>query len=528
MRKPYILIIIIILLSTFFELLAQNPKIDSVLSEIKKIEQDSSKVLELNTIALQSAATDNDNAMILAEKALKIGIDSKYQNGIALVYKTIGIIYYYRGETEKAFENFYKSLDTYKESGDKSGVARSYVNIGIIYRSKQDYTNALKNYSSAIEVFKETNDKEGIAITYLNIGNIYNKQGNHKYAIENYLKARQFFEETKNKQKIALTYSNIGAIHADRKEEKEALDYFNKALKIYTNLEDTLGMADINNNIGFIYLEGKKTDNVKALNYFKKCLELYTVTELPIKLALTYYNLGDANNNLGNYDEAFQNYTKSLEFYEKLEDDTGKALCFNGIGEYHLNKKNYSKAITYLEESKKLIGNSDLEVLKKSAELLSSAYSNNGDYKNALENQIIFKNMNDSIFSQKNEKEITSLSMQYEFDKQQKIDEIAHNEELKRQRIITWAFTFGLALMIIIAIISVRGYRRKIKANKLLSAQKEEIQFKNVELEQQKEEIETQRDEIEDINTITEKRNYRQYNLRTQDSKSYFTFAKNS
>lgn len=486
---------------------SQTSKTDSIFQEINKLKEDTAKVIELNTKALQFASIDNENAMLLAEKALEISEKSKYKKGTALVYKTIGIIHFYKGETDKAFEYFYKSLDSYKDAGDKSGVARSYVNIGIIYRTKQDYPNSLKSYNSALEVFKETNDTEGIALTYLNIGNIYNMQGNYKLALENYLISRKYFEETDDKIQTAKIYSNIGTIHGYRKEKKEALEYFNKSLKIYDLLKDTLGMADQNNNIGYIYIDGDMTDMLKSVSYFEKSLALYQATEIPEKIALSYYNLGDANNNLKKYDRALENYKKSLSMFESLNDDKGKAMCYIGLGEYYYNTSKFGESIKYLESANKLLVNSEFDLRKKTAEMLSSAYAKNGNYKKALDNQILFKQMNDSIFSKQNEKEITSLSMQYEFDKQKNMDEVAHKEEMKRQRLVTWGFTLGLLLMIIIAIILIWAYRNKIKANKLLSEQKKEIEFKNIELEQQKEEIEAQRDEIEHINVeVTEQR----------------------
>jgi tetratricopeptide (TPR) repeat protein len=489
--------------------ISQKNYTDSIINIAYKQKADTSKVIELNDIAMKSAAGDNENAMVLAKKALDLSTKIHFEKGVALVYKTIGIIHFYRGENDKAFEYFYKSLDTYKKSGDKSGVARSYVNIGVIYRSKQDYTNALKSYNDALEVFKETSDKEGIAVTYLNIGSIYHKQGNYKYALENYFKSREFFEQLQSKSELAKIYSNIGGVYASRNEKKEAKEYFDKAYKVYESIKDTLGMADVNNNVGFIHLSNKenKTDNILALSYFEKSLSLYTKIDLKDKMAMSYNNIGDAQNNLGYYDKAFESYNKSLEIFEGLEDSRGMAVSYSGIGEYYYNKKNYKEAIKFLEESKKLVGDSDFESLKLTSELLSSAYYEFGDYKKAVENHILFKNLNDSIFSKNNEKAITELSMQYEFDKQKKIDEIAHKEEIKRQNILIWSFTLGFVLMIVIAIVLIRGYRIKTRANKLLSAQKKEIESKNVELGQQNEEILAQRDEIESINEIvTEQR----------------------
>ncbi len=71
-----------------------------------------------------------------------------------------------------------------------------------------------------------------------------------------------------------------------------------------------------------------------------------------------------------------------------------------------------------------------------------------GNYKEALTCYILFRSMEDSLFNDKNTRQITQLEMQYEFDKEQKLMELEQikketetRAEIKRQKL---ASTFAL------------------------------------------------------------------------------------
>jgi tetratricopeptide (TPR) repeat protein len=200
--------------------------------------------------------------------------------------KTMGIIYFYRGDIDKAFEYFNQSKETYEASGNIGGVARTYNNMGILYKNTGKITQAQESYLKAIEAFKKTDDAEGVALAYLNIGNLYNSQGDYKNALDNFLSALKFFEGSENKLKIAEVYNNIGILYGAQNNYVEALNNFEKALKIYKEIENLDRQADSYNNIGTIYLEQNKYS--KALRELEKSKDLCLETGQPAKLQLHF------------------------------------------------------------------------------------------------------------------------------------------------------------------------------------------------------------------------------------------------
>ncbi|NPA44986.1 MAG: tetratricopeptide repeat protein [Chlorobi bacterium] len=512
MKKTLISILLLIPIFLFSQ---QNP-IDSLITLIDKTTIDTTKVNLLNEAAGMLRGRDNTKAMDLTKQAIEIAEKHNYKKGIADANKTLGIIYFMIGDFDKAYEASNKSKETYESIGDKNGVAACSVNLGIFNGRQGKITEAKKSYEEALAIYKEIGDNEGSAKIYLNLGNLYKVQGNYKRALDNYYKALEIFEKVDNKSRVAQIFQNIGIVYSEQKEYDKALENYNKALNVFAKLEDLRGIAEVNNNIGNNYADTEEYD--LAIDYYLKGLKLFKEIGYTPRIAYSYYNLGDANNKIKNYKKAKEYFDKSLELYKKMNYDAGMAMCYNGLGEYYFRQKQYKKAAQYLEKAKQLSHGADLRTLSDAVEWLSKSYAKTGKYKEAYENHVLFKQYNDSMFNENNEKTITSLALQYEFAKQEEKRILKEKIEKEKQKEIQrekdkvnkirFIGLFGLFIgALIIAVISVLSYKRKQKANILLKAQKEEIEHQKIELEQSNEEILAQRDEIETKNIlITEQR----------------------
>ena len=212
------------------------------------------------------------------------------------------------------------------------------------------------------------------------------------------------------------------------------------------------------------------------------------------KFAVAILNIGETYGKIEQYDSAKIFLDEALKTYNELGDKRGIALTYTNFGIIYNKQNKYTDAITNLEiaiDTARIIG--DISIIRMSSEALFFAYKSTNNYKNALEMHELFKQMNDSIFNDNNERSLTQMSMSYEFEKTQEQAEIKHQEEIKRQKIVKY-FSFAVLFLVVIVLLSVfSSLRTKKRKN-------EELQKKNAEIMQQKEEIETQRDEIEGKN----------------------------
>jgi len=509
--KVYLSFLLIVILSNNTAI-SQNKIVDSLITELSKAKHDTSKVNILNQLSLKIVGTDVEKAAEYSNQAIELSKKNTFNQGLALAYKNSGIISYYGGDLKKAIEYSNLSAENYKLIEDFSGEARAYNNIGIFYKNKGIYDSALIYYELSTNTFKKSEDKSGLAISYLNVAAVYQLQSDYQRALNQYFEALKIQEELKDNEQIAVLYNNIALIYQIQKNYVNAKSNFEKALKIFIEKEDKKGVADIYNNIGTIFYDQADDNQINydsAIFYYNKSLEIFTQLALNPKIALLNYNLGNANNKLGNLSEAKQYLEISLKLYTELEDKSGIALNHNGLGEYFYLNNDFQNAVIELEKALVIaIEIGAPKIIKDVTEYLSKSYSKLGKYKEAYETHVLYKQMYDSIFNDENERELTQLSMQYEFDKKEKEQQLIHDAEIKQQKIVNIFTLIGLLLVIALAFFVYRSYRIKSKANI-------QLQLKNSEITQQKEEIQAQRDEIEEQRDEIEKQ--RDIALRQKD-----------
>lgn len=500
---------ILILFSLFYiNIAAQISPIDSLKNIISKIPKDSNIVnsyLELAQIYLR---VNQDTTIIYANKAIDIGNQVGFYKGVANSYRQIGIVYYIKGEYEKAIENFTFSLNTWDEAGDMQGVGRAHINIGIIYFNIGQYDNALENYLKASKILSQINDIDGVARADNNIANLYNYQGNLPLALEYSFKSLKIHEELNNESEISTTLYNIGSIYEAQLDLSKALEYYEKALIISEKLEDKNGMADIYDNIGSIYQklgssdtipENKKRNyNQKAISFFEKSLPLYSEIGLKKGIAKSYNKIGLVNLYLKNYTSSLAYFQKSHAIYEELGDKYELSEAKLNIGRYYNDIKKYSEAISSLNNALAISNelNSKEQISDISLEI-SRSYAAIGNYKNAYNYHIQYVKLYYELRKEEDIRKVANQELNYQVNKKQReieVTELLAQKEIEKQSMYTFGAFLALALVALVAFFIFRSYRIKQKSNILLEKQRDEILQKNEELLQLNEEITAQRE----------------------------------
>lgn len=470
MKKLYIILAIFFL----FEV-SEAQNLDSLLS----LPDSQKKIDELNKY-LWEQKYDSVLCHDLAKKIIEISQRINYLSGIATAKKNLAAFYYYRGLYDKALQLYNESLEYYKKANDLKGEAIAYRNIGNVQSQIGNWKAAIEYYIKSLKIREEIKDSIGIALTLNSIGLIYsNFSDYHDSAIVYFSRAQKIFEKQKDYPNLISTYISLCSIFfifSTTKHNKylDSIYYYSKkAYKLSQEIGDIRQQASAAEIIGMFFLSKKQNDS--TLFYLQESLRLRKITKNQFGIASSLTKLG--------------------EFYLKIND--------------FQNSKKYS------EEALKICKEQNLPILAVIVYgNLTELYEKTGDYKNALYAYKKFILLKDSLNAQENIKKITQLSMQYEFDKQQKIKELEQQKKdaikeaiIKRQRLINLLSLIALSLAILAAILIFRSYKHKQKTAKILEEKNRQISVQNVQLNQQKEEILAQRDEIERQKLILEKKN---------------------
>ncbi|NNC94009.1 MAG: tetratricopeptide repeat protein [Chitinophagales bacterium] len=428
------------MLSAFFVIIsftadsANSKKIDSLKAIIDATAPDANKVDFLLELATHYYGANPDEAIRIGNEAVKLGEELKYHKGVAYGYKTIGIAHYVKGDNTRALQNWQLSLDRFKSIEFQEGIANILSNMGAIHYNEQHFEIALEHYFEALEVSQIIGDKLRSATAYLNIGAVYQDQRLYDKASKYYQLSLELSEELKDKEAIGTCLTNLGEVYFKKGDYDIALEYFEKSLK---PMEDTKGLAYSKHYIGKVYAEK------------------------------------------GDFENAIKYETEAYEIAKKLDSKLDMTTCLNGLGHIYLKKGNIDLSISKFLEAEKLARevDSDLE-LQYTYQGLSEAYHKIGDHEQAFHYVMLFSGLSDSLYTSEIQKKMKDSEIQMnEMELAKKEAEAQVQEErMRQQKIIKNAFMGGLGLVLLILFILTRNFLNKIKINKILDKQKEEIE----------------------------------------------------
>ncbi|MBI3501356.1 MAG: tetratricopeptide repeat protein [Bacteroidetes bacterium] len=422
----FLLLVILIPLFSF----SQQVKIDSLKNILSSAKEDSSKEKILLHLSTLLSRKKPEPAMEYANQALALGKKLGNKKFIASSYNTIGTIYRYRGEYDKALENNFSSLSIYKEIKDSAGIAAVLNNVGNVYYHQGKFSKALENYLAALKTREAMHDKQGVASSFSNMGMVYGEEGDFTNSLDYFLKSLKIREEIGDKEGIGISLNNIGEVFSKKGSYREALDYHLRALKVREEINDKKGTAESLVILGDDYL--KLGDESSSLKYF----------------------------------------LKSLDLFEETNNKNGIGNSLMNIGQLYYRQNNYPKALEYLMKGLSVAKEIQAKPqLSDGYKILSEVYSRKNDFKNAYEYHKLFSDMKDSLLNEESSKQITEMQTKYETEKkEQQItllnkDKELQDAQLNRQKIIIWSVVGGL---LIVVLLSIFIFRERKKSEKLL------------------------------------------------------------
>jgi len=510
-----------------------NPKnAISKLSEIRKNTHDiKTKIIATGKIGTAYYYLNNlDSSIYFFNKSKNEAVKNKFYSQSGIMYNNLGIMYSMT-EVDTSFFLYSKALDYFVKANDSIGIIDAYVNIGAYFLNNDQFNTAIDTFNTALSYAIHIQDTLNIATIYTNIAIAYSYLEDKENCLKYNILASKIFYKIKNYKNYLTTTINMGAMYLDLDKTEQAEKCFNIAI----NAMDTVILGNytvisLYTNMGII--NETKKDFKKAAEFYNKSLELSKKTNNVKSEASAYINIAGLNNNMGNFDKTISYANKALDLSKEINSKENIAGANKILGITYNKIKEYKRAIKHLKISTDIYLETEnlhniLEVLQE----LKYAYNKLKDYKNALKYANLFIMYNDSVNGIETKKTIELLNTKYETEKKEK-QIITQQADLKTSKLQTAKekiekekqqtqrnlFVIAFVLMLILAIIVLRSYKQKKKANILLAKQKEEIIEANEELNQQNEEITAQRDEI-----ITQKEIIEEVHHEISESINYAT-----
>lgn len=497
---------------------AQNQKVDSLEKVLKShIQTDTSRVNILNEIAYSLYNQDATKAEAYATQSGKISNQIHYLKGKATSLWIIGLTSL-KKDKKKALQYFQKALNMGKKAGDKDGICNYLISIGNLTMELGDikksndlfnktvqiakqidnkkliikalynisrsqtregcYPEAIKQLHEIVNIANEINDKQMLSKTYGQLAFIYTRQGSYPVGIEFYLSALKINEEINDQSGIFYNLINISEIQSKQKDYKLALQTIQKAFQVSKMIDDSLKMSMCLINTGNIYLH---TNNEMALKSFQEALTLVKDNDINQRIIILT-QIGTIHTEQKEFNKALKEFEEALALAYKIKQKPTYGEVWRKIGILFYAQKQYNQAISYTQKALHLAEELKLlELQKNSYKLLSELYAATGSFNEAYWSQKKYKALDDSIFNEKNIRQIAFLESAYAYDKERQRHEMEkekHKMEIKNQRLII-LFLVTVSLLSLLLVFTV--YRSNKLKKKLLRLEIENI---NRELEE--------------------------------------------
>ncbi|NOU17850.1 MAG: tetratricopeptide repeat protein [Bacteroidales bacterium] len=468
------------------------------------VENDEERLSMLLDKCEKIRATNPDSAVIVAQQALSIAIKINKDLSIVQAEHLLGYCYYSRNDFDLAITHLEKSLEIARRNNFEEWIASGLNRLGNVYQLKSNNLQAFDSYKEALQINQRLNNKHEIARTLVNLGSIYNLFGSYQKSIEYFLEALAIYENLNEQEGVAWTSLSIARLFKRLGLHEKAIQYAKPALQKYQEIEQktgssngiTLSLTELGNIYFHLGLYDKAIENTQTvldINTKKHNIQGQAANHL--SLGIICFEKGDLNN-------AEIDLNRALELKKQVNDSLDLSMLYRYLGETAIKKNNLQSGIKNIEKGLSIANKHHLlSDIKDSYLSLSKAQIKSKNYPKALEFQMLYSALKDSI----NSSEIARLEMQYDFDKREKEQEIITKQrdavqqaKLERQRMFTIFTAIALVLTIMLTSVIFYYYREKKKTNQVLLVQKNEIEKQKQEIENQRDIATRQRDQIAD------------------------------
>ena len=238
--------------------------------------------------------------------------------------------------------------------------AESFRLLGIIYWNKGEIDKALDYYRQSFVIFEKLRDMEGIGKNLNHFGSIFQMKGRLDLAIEYKQNAAQILEDVGDQLNYALALQNISEIYTSKGELGLAFEYAQKSLAIFEELGNKHSIAENLHAIGEIFKN--KGDFDAALEFYKTSLVLYKEVGKPGALSLA--SMGEIYHAREEFELALENYSQSLGFFEEIGSLETRTLFYNLI-KLSIDTNALEQAKHYIQRLQKLNEKEDNIVLNQ-------------------------------------------------------------------------------------------------------------------------------------------------------------------
>ena len=344
----YIKKIVFLILFFFGSYAGKAQQLDSLLSVLPKLNDDSIKLNVLDHITLLYFYVDREKAKSYADTFLLLSQKLKNEKKEGRAYSAIAQYFYFNKEWDSMKVNLEKSDILFNKLEEWDLLIPNKDMYAKYYRDIGEIEKALTLHLEVLKYYEEAKNKVGEAKAMVSIALLMVKAGRKSEAEKYYLNAAQIREEINDMSGASLVYISLGALYSENSQPDKALSYLQKALSIQKDLGNKNIIADCAANLGKIYND--KREYNKALTYINEAFATYQnqgneemVVLMHIYRSSSYSGLKEFKSSLSELDEALKLVNREKALSAMMVD------VYYQYYQTYKNKGDFKKALEYYE-----------------------------------------------------------------------------------------------------------------------------------------------------------------------------------
>jgi len=220
----------------------------------------------------------------------------------------------------------------------KRNLNLSLNSIGHIYRTLGQYDLAITNFNKSIALEAELGNTQGLAMNYKDIGECLEAESKLEEALQNYERSLVLNEKIGSNRINILSNLGIAHVYVHQGKSKEALQIFKSILGASEELGDMKIISEIYLNIGWAQMQNNQFE--EAQRNLNKGLEIAEKYNLLSEMEEAYSFLSDLWENQDDFKKSKEFFIKADRVDEKISNDRNKLYVADMVSRSEEDKKN--------------------------------------------------------------------------------------------------------------------------------------------------------------------------------------------
>ena len=265
----------------------------------------------------------------------------------------VGVAYFKMSNFKSAEQHFQKSEEEARRRSRRGDIMLCNAYLGDIKYASQSYLDAADHYKVAIRYYAEGSVAVVFKLTPPTISAVHAKCASSFRNASRMVQAVHEYKTAIEKAQIdrdrLSAHTSLGNLYQSMGDNSNALAEYKQSIELAEKLSDYVSLGWAHGNIGNAYLGLNRKD--EAVHHLQKSLDLAVEYEqTPQAIGRTYNNLGTAYQSMNDLDKAEEYYDLALSQAVYGNDIAGQARVYGNIGNVHMLRKNYERAIPHYSE----------------------------------------------------------------------------------------------------------------------------------------------------------------------------------